>query len=77
VGPNDYSPVGDVWFDETKHLLGSLGNPDEDSVVDLQQSEELEDLSGLGGDLGDTVEMKGLPLDSSPLDWETASRLTP
>ena len=53
-GPNDYSPVGDVWFDETKHLLGSLGDPDEDSVVDLEQSEELKDLSGLGGDLGDT-----------------------
>jgi len=48
--------VGDVWFDETKHLLGSLGDPDKDTVVDLEQSEELEDLSGLGGDLGDTLD---------------------
>jgi len=55
-GPNDYSPVGDVWFDETKHLLSSLGDPDKDSIVDLEQSEELEDLSGLGGDLGDTLD---------------------
>ena len=54
-GPNDYSPVCDVWFDETKHLLSSLGDPDKDSIVDLEQSEELEDLSGLGGDLGDTT----------------------
>ena len=58
-GPNDYSPVGDVWFDETKHLLGSLGDPDKDTVVDLEQSEELEDLSGLGGDLGDTTRLDG------------------
>jgi hypothetical protein len=53
--PNDYSPVGDVWSDETKHLLSGLGDSNKDTVVDLQQSEELQDLSGLGGDLGDTV----------------------
>ena len=54
--PDDYSPVGDVWSDETKHLLGGLGDSNKDTVVDLQQSEELQDLSGLGSDLGDTVE---------------------
>lgn len=52
--PNDYSPVGDVWLDETKHLLGGLGDADEDAVVDLEETEELQDLAGLGGDLGDT-----------------------
>jgi hypothetical protein len=52
--PDDYSPVGDVWSDETKHLLGGLGDSNKDTVVDLQQSEKLQDLSGLGSDLGDT-----------------------
>jgi hypothetical protein len=54
-GPNDYSPVGDVWFDETKHLLSGLCDANKDAVVDLEETEELEDLSWLGGDLGDTV----------------------
>ncbi len=53
--PNDYSPVSDVWFDETKHLLSGLGDSDEDTVVDLKESEKLEDLSWLWGDFGDTV----------------------
>lgn len=53
--PDDYSPVGDVWSDETKHLFRGLGDSNKDTVVDLQQSEKLQDLSGLGGDLGDTV----------------------
>lgn len=56
MGPNNYSPVGDVWLDETKHLLGSLGDSNKDTVVDLEQSEELQDLSGLRCDLGDTLQ---------------------
>lgn len=36
--------------------MGGLGDPDKDTVVDLEESEELEDLSGLGGDLGDTLD---------------------
>lgn len=36
-------------------MLGSLGDTNEDTVVDLKESEELEDLLGLGGNLGDTV----------------------
>lgn len=51
--------VGDVWLDESEHLLGGLGHSDEDTVVDLQESEELEDLLGLGGDLGDTAGQPG------------------
>lgn len=46
--------VGDVWADKVEHLLGSLGDSDEDTVVDLEETEKLEDLLGLGGDLGDT-----------------------
>ena len=37
-------------------MLGSLGDLDEDTVVDLEQSEELEDLAGFGGDLVDTTD---------------------
>ena len=33
--------VGDVWVDELQHLGGGLGHSDEDTVVDLQKSEEL------------------------------------
>lgn len=47
--------VGDVRVDKVKHLLGSLGDTNEDTVVDLKESEKLEDLLGLGGNLGDTL----------------------
>lgn len=36
-------------------MLGSLGDTNEDTVVDLKESEKLEDLLGLGGNLGDTM----------------------
>ena len=42
-------------LDDLDHLGGSLGDADEDAVVDLQKTEELEDLAGLRGDLVDTV----------------------
>ena len=47
--------VGDVGVDNSQHLLGGLGETDEDTVVDLEQTEELQDLTGLGSDLVDTV----------------------
>ena len=47
--------VGDVGVDNSQHLLGGLGETDEDTVVDLEQTEELQDLAGLGSDLVDTV----------------------
>lgn len=48
--------VGNVWLDEGQHLRGSLGELDEDSVVDLQESEQLHDLSWLWWDLVDTLD---------------------
>ena len=36
-------------------MLGSLGDLDEDTVVDLEETEELEDFAGLGGDVVDTT----------------------
>lgn len=47
--------VGDVGVDNSQHLLGGLGETDEDTVVDLEQTEELQDLTGLGSDFVDTV----------------------
>lgn len=48
--------VGDPGLDDLDHLHGSLGDLDEDTVVDLEQTEELEDLAGLGGNLVDTLD---------------------
>lgn len=48
--------VGDVWVDDCQHLLGGLGQSDEDTVVDLKESEKLEDLSWLGCHLVDTLD---------------------
>ena len=48
--------VGNPGLDDLDHLSGSLGDADEDTVVDLEKTEELEDLAGLGGDLVDTLD---------------------
>lgn len=49
--------VGDPGLDDLDHLGDGLGDTDEDTVVDLQQTEQLEDLAGLGGDLVDTARL--------------------
>lgn len=46
--------VGDVGIDNGKHLRGSFGQADEDTVVDLEKTKELKDLARLGGDFVDT-----------------------
>lgn len=48
--------VGDVGVDNGQHLLGGLGQADEDTVVDLQQTQQLQDLAGLRSDLVDTLD---------------------
>jgi len=48
--------VGDPGLDDLEHLSGGLGDLDEDAVVDLEKTEELEDLAGLGGNLVDTLD---------------------
>ena len=47
--------VGNVGVDDGEHLLGGLGEADEGAVVDLEQTEQLQDLAGLGSDLVDTI----------------------
>lgn len=49
------STVSDKWLDVFQHLLGSSVDFDEDTVVDLEESEKLEDFLGLGGNLVDTA----------------------
>lgn len=48
--------VGNPRLDNLDHLSGSLGHTDEDTVVDLEKTEKLEDLARLGGNLVDTLD---------------------
>lgn len=48
--------VGDVRLNKLEHLRGGLGQTNKDTVVDLEETEELQDLAGLGGDVVDTTE---------------------
>jgi hypothetical protein len=48
--------VGNERLDDLEHLGGSLGQTDEDTVVDLKKTEELESLALLGVDLVDTLD---------------------
>ena len=47
--------VGDERLNDLQHLAGSLGKADEDTVVDLEETEELEGLALLGVNLVDTA----------------------
>lgn len=48
--------IGNVRVGDGKHLLSGLGEADEGSVVDLEQTEQLQDLAGLRRDLVDTLD---------------------
>jgi len=48
--------IGDPRLDDLDHLGGSLGDADEDAVVDLEETKELQDLAGLGRNLVDTLD---------------------
>ena len=48
--------VGNEGLDDLQHLGGGLGELDEDTVVDLEETEELEGLALLGVDLVDTLD---------------------
>ena len=47
---------GDEGLDDLQHLNGGLGQTDEDTVVDLEKTEELEGLALLGVNLVDTLD---------------------
>ena len=46
--------IGNPWLDNLEHLKSGLGHANKNTVVDLEQTKELEDLSGLWCDLVDT-----------------------
>jgi hypothetical protein len=48
--------VSDVGLDQLKHLSGGVGETKEDTVVDLEKTEQLKDLAGLGSDGVDTLD---------------------
>lgn len=48
--------VSNPRLDNLQHLSGSLADADEDTVVDLEKTEELEDLARLRGNLVDTLD---------------------
>jgi hypothetical protein len=48
--------VGDERLDDLEHLDGGLGQLDEDTIVDLEETEKLEGLALLGVNLVDTLD---------------------
>lgn len=48
--------VGNVWVDDCQHLLRSLCQTNEDTIVDLEESEKLQNLSWLWCNLVDTLD---------------------
>ena len=53
-GGSGWETVSDEWLDDSDHVPGGLVELDENSVVELSQSEELQDLLWLWGKLVDT-----------------------
>ena len=46
--------VSDVGLDDLEHFRGGFREADENTVVDLEETEELEDFAGFGGNFIDT-----------------------
>ena len=73
--------VGNPWLDDLQHLKCGLGHANEDTVVDLEKTKELENLSGLWCNLVDTVTTliyrtcEWEVFDSLPLDTDNENQL--
>lgn len=65
--------VGDERLDDLEHLGGSLGQANEDTVVDLEQTEELQGLALLRVDLVDTLDTDNE--DELRLSWDVVAAL--
>ena len=48
--------VGNVGINDAEHVEGGLGQLEEDTIVDLAQTQELQNLTGLGAELVDTLD---------------------
>jgi len=53
-GGSGWETICDKWLDDSNHVPGGLVELDEHTVVELSQSEELQDLLWLWGKLVDT-----------------------
>ena len=47
--------IGDIGLDDLEHFLGCFSEFDEDTIVDLEETKELQHFSGLGSDLVNTA----------------------
>jgi hypothetical protein len=52
--------ISNVRLHDLQHLGGGLGDPDENTIVDLEKTQKLEGLALLGIDLVDTVLLSAL-----------------
>lgn len=64
-----------VGSDHLEHLLGSVGELQENTVVDLDQTQELHDLAGLRGDVANTTQTDNESNTRLSGDVEVALRL--
>lgn len=55
-GSKGWVTVGDVWLGQLQQFGGGLGQSDEDTGVDLGQSQQLQNLSWLRSNLHDTLD---------------------
>jgi hypothetical protein len=53
------APICNVGLHKTEHLLSCLRHAHEHTTVDSQKAEKLEDFSGFGCNLVDTIRMSG------------------
>ena len=58
-----YSPPSDVWLNDAKHVDGGFVELDEDSIVDLPQTQQLQNLTRFWVQTIDTANMKGCILE--------------
>lgn len=56
-GLSSWVSIGDEWLDHLEHVGGGLVQLDEDTVVDLSKSEQLQDLLWLWSKLVDTIKV--------------------
>jgi hypothetical protein len=59
--------VGNVWVDDGEHLSGSLVQANEDTVVDLEKTQQLQDLARLGSNLVDTITFVNTKIQSTAM----------
>jgi hypothetical protein len=65
--------VGNPWLDNLQHLKGGLGHANEDTIVDLEKTEELKDLARLWCNLVDTLDTDNE--DQLLLGWDVEGTL--